>query len=192
MRRMQFVPALAIALASSLASAQAVHKCTDANGRTTFTSIPCSHIKQDGKVVLKERSERAMAHEHFDYVDAVNAKMERKEREHYQQQLLENERQLRRMMATADAPTPSATQRPNINQSISKFAKPQTRAQRGLPPVATPSAPARHSPSVITHCAGGFCHDNLGGVYHNHGNGVTSTGPGGGTCVNTGGSVICH
>lgn len=53
-------------------------------------------------------------------------------------------------------------------------------------------APKVPPPSVITHCAGGFCHDNTGGVYHQHGKGTTTmTGPNGGTCVATGSTLQC-
>ena len=52
-------------------------------------------------------------------------------------------------------------------------------------------APPPASPSVLTHCTGGICQDNLGGVYHPHGNGATMTGPNGGTCIQTGSMVQC-
>ena len=58
------------------------------------------------------------------------------------------------------------------------------------PAAPTPSAPP--APSVITHCAGGFCYDNMGGVYHSHGNGKTMTGPTGSTCIRTGSTMECH
>lgn len=50
---------------------------------------------------------------------------------------------------------------------------------------------ARPKPTTMTHCAGGFCHDNQGGVYHQHGNGLTMTGPSGTTCVSSGAAVHC-
>lgn len=56
-------------------------------------------------------------------------------------------------------------------------------------PSPSPSPPP---PSIMTNCAGGFCHDNQGGVYHQHGNGMTMTGPSGGTCIQSGSSINCH
>ena len=58
-------------------------------------------------------------------------------------------------------------------------------AERNSPALGTPP------PSVMTHCAGGFCYDNQGGVYHQHGGGTTMTGPNGRTCIRTGATVQC-
>lgn len=55
-----------------------------------------------------------------------------------------------------------------------------------------PPAPPPPIPSTITNCAGGFCHDDQGGVYHRQGNSNIMTGPNGGTCIRTGNMVECH
>lgn len=62
-----------------------------------------------------------------------------------------------------------------------------------LPPrrKSTPMPAPPPAPSVITHCGGGICHDNLGGVYQQHGNGPTMTGPSGSTCIQSGIMVQC-
>lgn len=56
-------------------------------------------------------------------------------------------------------------------------------------PITIPAPPP--APRVITHCAGGTCHDNQGGVYHRHGNAPTMTGPTGTTCTRAGNVVHC-
>ena len=55
-----------------------------------------------------------------------------------------------------------------------------------------PQAPPNQGPVDMKYCAGGFCHDNKGGVYHQHGNGTTMTGPNGQNCVRMGTIVECH
>lgn len=83
------------------------------------------------------------------------------------------------------------------NSGIKSSSPPsKTRAQRGLPPnqsggSMTDLSNSSPVPSVMTHCAGGFCYDNAGGVYPQHGNGRTMTGPNGNTCIRTGTMINC-
>lgn len=191
MRWMLAVPVLTLALASTSALAQAVYKCTDANGRTTYTNTPCAHNKLEGQVLMRERSLSERIEERMQYREALEAKHERQRAEAERQAMLEQERYQRRAMARSMEAAARASAPPKKNSgSVSIFAKPQTRAQRGLPPA--PQSAPQPAPSIITHCAGGFCYDNQGGTYHSHGNGVTSTGPSGGTCVQTGATLQCY
>lgn len=77
MRWMLAVPVLTLALATTSALAQAVYKCTDANGRTTYTNPPCAHNKLEGQVLMRERSLSERIEERMQYREALEAKHER-------------------------------------------------------------------------------------------------------------------
>lgn len=177
-----------------------VFKCTGPDGRMVYIDRPCSG-KTSGEMLLRERTfeekiqereeayiaemrkqerraieqEREMAEEQRRYRNELRATQERQ----YQPQHKGYEERLRERNASVQStlrPPPRPSKNRTPNQANDDFTPKQTPA-----------------PSQITHCAGGFCHDNMGGVYHQHGpNATTMTGPNGGTCIQTGASVQCH
>lgn len=93
---------------------------------------------------------------------------------------------------TAFSRSPSnPTGRQTISTLLPNGGSIDDRKKRSTQSQASPPPPPQ--PSVMTHCAGGFCYDNQGGTYHSHGPGsVTMTSPSGGTCVRVGGMVHCN
>lgn len=175
-----------------------VFKCKDNTGKIVYSDTVCSST-QTGNQLFRERTFEEKLAEREQAYAAQMAKEERRAREEARERA---EAERRAMIAAMQPPSPRpkgyAETLAERNASVqSVFAPPKTRAQRGLPPERNgggPMAGPSHSPpapSVITHCAGGFCHDNTGGVYHQHGNGVTMTGPNGNTCVQSGSMVNC-
>lgn len=192
---------IAIAAAAPAAHAQ-VFKCKDAQGRVMYSDTGCASLQQ-GHLIERERS---MEEKHRERAQAYRAQQDKQER-----QLREREREMRAeedrvMRAAAEPEAPAAPRHKGYAERLqerndgvrSVFAPPKLSASRnngqrsaGNTTDTTPSPPPPPSPSVITHCAGGFCYDNMGGVYHRHGNGTTMTGPSGGTCIQTGSMVNC-
>lgn len=191
MRYISTLLASAVILLVQAADAQ-VFKCKDAQGRSIYSDSPCSSSQSGGQLERKRTFEEKMREREQAY-EAQMVKRERKAHEVHQERL-EAEQQ-----AIATSMQPRVPQHKGYAERLaernagvnSKFAPPLTRAQRGLPPLSNRAAGNPPAPSVMTHCAGGFCNDNQGGVYHQHGNGTTMTGPNGGTCVQTGTMVQC-
>jgi len=66
------------------------------------------------------------------------------------------------------------------------------RARQARQPIHSPHVEHDHpKPTVMTHCNGGFCYDNLGGAYHRNGDKLM-TGPGGSACMVMGNTVQCR
>ncbi len=189
MSSLRTTAALAVLFAACAASAQ-VFKCQDAAGKTIYSDAPCS-TSQTGQQLERRRTfeekmqEREQAHE------AQMTKEERRAREE------ERERVEAERRATAAAAQPKAPPHKGYAERLAErnagVRSTLTGPASSLPPrrknTAMPTPPP--APSVITHCGGGVCHDNLGGVYQQHGNGTTMTGPSGSTCIQTGGMVQC-
>lgn len=199
MRYAIFYLLFATSLFNQSAIAQ-VFKCAGAGGKVVYSDKPCEQ-NTTGGMLLRERTleekiqereeaymsdmrkqerraieqEREMAEEQRRYRNELRAMRERQ----YQPQHKDYEERLRERNASVQStlkppPRPARSRAPN-------------QANDDFSPKKMPA------PSQITHCAGGFCHDNMGGVYHQHGpNATTMTGPNGGTCIQTGASVQCH
>ena len=190
---------LALLLSSLIgfgASAQ-VFKCKDPSGKITYSDSACGGAQQ-GTQLLRERTFEEKVTEREQAYAAQIAKEERRALEYARDQAKAERQAIISSMQPPAPPHKGYSERlAERNAGVqSVFAPPKTRAQRGLPPqnngqsIGRPpnSAPA---PSAMTHCAGGFCYDNMGGVYHQHGNGATMTGPNGNTCIRTGAMVNC-
>ena len=180
------------ALVSTTAIGQ-VYKCKDASGRVTYSNMGCQ-TSHSGQAIMRERTFQEKMREREDAYDAEMLKQERR-RIKAEQQAIENAEfaQEHAQQAAAASAGSSYSQRlQQRNAAVSSnLGRPKTRAERGLPPLQTANPNSNPTPSTMTNCAGGFCHDNQGGVYHQHGNGTTMTGPSGSTCVRTGSMVQC-
>lgn len=193
--------ALCFLLASAFtqyAEAQ-VFKCAGANGKIVYSDRACDQ-NASGGIIMREPTLEEKIREREEAYAAEMRKQDRRAIEQ-ERELIEQERreiaERREMMERRYQPEHKGYEERlrERNASVRSTVKP--------PPPQWRRAPSQHaqnddnsnrkpSPSVITHCAGGFCHDNQGGVYHQHGNGTTMTGPNGGTCIQTGASVQCH
>ncbi len=191
MRYAVFYLLFSLSLFNQSAIAQ-VFKCAGAGGKVVYSDKPCEQ-NTTGGMLLRERTLEEKIQEREQAYDAEMRKQDRRtveqERELIQQ--YQNELADRRLMQEQKNQPRHKDYEERLrerNASVrSRYEQPQTRAQRGLPPIQS-NAPA---PSVITHCAGGFCHDNMGGTYHDNGNGTTMTGPNGRTCIKTGDTLNC-
>lgn len=172
-----------------------VFKCKDAQGRVMYSDMGCSSMQQ-GHMIEREKT---IEQKYQERVQAYRAQQEKHERKLREQERDMQEREAQ-AMREAYAPPPQrhkgyAERLQERNDSVrSVFAPPKPSATQGSSSRSsgtTMSAPPPPSPSVITHCGGGFCYDNMGGVYHQHGNGTTMTGPSGSTCFQTGAMVNC-
>lgn len=177
-------------LLSTTASAQ-VYKCKDASGHVTYSNMGCQ-TSHSGQAIMRERTfEEKMAEREQAYEEEVRKRERRRAKA--EQQAIEDAalaEEHARQAAAASAVSSYSQRLQQRNASVSSnFERPKTRAERGLPPLRNSTQPP--SPTDITHCAGGFCYDNQGGTYHQHGNGSTMTGPKGGTCIQTGNMVQC-
>lgn len=177
-----------------------VFKCANPQGKTIYSDRPCATGHAGGQL-LRERTFEERWQEREQAYEAQLAKEERRAAEQARELAIERAAfERRRQQEAMQPPAPQhkgyAERLAERNAGVkSVFEKPLTRAQRGLPPVPNQGAGGPlggpPAPSAMTHCGGGFCYDNQGGVYHQHGNGVTMTGPNGGTCIQTGGMVNC-
>lgn len=178
------------AFVSGTALAQ-VYKCKDASGSITYSNLGCQ-TSHSGRAIMRERSFDEKMREREEAYEAEMLKQERR-RIKAEQQAAEDAafaQEHARQAAEASAGSSYSQRLQQRNAAVSSnLGRPKTRAERGLPPLRTGNP--NPAPSVMTHCAGGFCHDNQGGVYHQHGNGTTMTGPSGSTCVQTGSMVQC-
>lgn len=203
MRYAIFYLLFATSLFNQSAIAQ-VFKCAGAGGKVVYSDKPCEQ-NTTGGMLLRERTLEEKIQEREQAYDAEMRKQERRtaeqERELIQQ--YQNEMADRRLMQEQKNQPRHKDYEERLrerNASVrSRYEQPQTRAQRGLPPVENnmpmhnQTPPQNPAPSHITNCAGGFCHDNMGGVYHQHGpNATTMTGPNGSTCIRTGITIQCH
>lgn len=185
-----------ISVAAPAVQAQ-VFKCKDAQGRVMYSDTGCSSVQQGHKI---ER-EKTMEQKYLERAQAFQAQQDKQARLLQEQQREAQEREDRAMRAAASPVEPAAPRHKGYAERLkerndgvrSVYAPPKLSASKAPGQTNTGramSAPPP-SPSVITHCAGGFCHDNMGGVYHQHGNGTTMTGPKGNTCVQTGAMINC-
>ena len=207
-------------MASGAASAQ-VFKCKGAGGKTVYSDAPCQDgapgvvVNTQGNVAESD-STRAAARGDFDDpvrrtvrpqrgdyapaptqqakpIDQIACKNANRDLD-----LAKSKMSLEISRGKPPGPMLSAVKSAelgvdaacNTNMAAKRAS---TEPRRNTQPVQAGVAaqPASPAPSVMTHCAGGFCHDNQGGVYHQHGNGTTMTGPDGRTCTQAGGMVQC-
>lgn len=185
-----------ILMMSEVAFAQ-VFKCKDANGRVMYSDTGCSSMQQGHKI---ER-EKTMQQKYQERAQAFQAQQDKQARLLREQEREIQEREDRVMRATAAPAEPAAPRHKGYAERLqerndgvrSVFAKPKPSLAKSTSPQpsgTTMTAPPP-VPSVLTHCAGGFCYDNMGGAYHQHGRGTTMTGPSGSTCIRTGATVQC-
>ncbi|RRD41135.1 hypothetical protein EII18_10765 [Comamonadaceae bacterium OH3737_COT-264] len=191
-----------------------VFKCEDA-GRVTYQSVPCA--KGEGKKIVNEVSYTTYVNREINYALAQERKrmremnrLEQQEREFVQRLVRQRQAMHRRMVSDSQVSEQHMREKENLARERGVWDAPapgSVSRGRDEPIRGAWDAPVRGSaprerdktyesmpePSVMTHCSGGFCYDNVGGVYHHHGSGSsTMTGPSGGTCVRTGATVVCH
>lgn len=202
------VPIAAIMLTAACApAAQAqVFKCSSPQGGTVYSDQPCER-GQSGQMLLRQRTPAEALQEQAQAYTAQAAKEQRRALEQERELQAQQLQAMRALQAAQQAPPPAYPAHKGYAERLAErnagvrslFERPQTRAERGLPPIANPyqnpipdpSPAGPPPPTVMTHCGGGFCHDNQGGVYHLHGSGTTMTGPGGSTCVQAGNMIHC-
>ena len=177
-----------------------VFKCTGPDGRMVYIDRPCSG-KTSGEMLLRERTLEEKLQEREEAYIAEMRKQERRAIEQEREIAEEQRRYRNELRATQERqyqPQHKGYEERlhERNASVqSTFRPPPRPAKNRTPNQANDDFTPQKTPapSQITHCAGGFCHDNMGGVYHQHGpNATTMTGPNGGTCIQTGPSVQCH
>lgn len=192
MRYAIFYLLFATSLFNQSAIAQ-VFKCAGAGGKVVYSDKPCEQ-NTTGGMLLRERTLEEKIQEREQAYDAEMRKQERRtaeqERELIQQYKNDiADRRLRQEQKNQPRHKDYEERLRERNADVrSRYEQPKTRAERGLPPIQS-NAP---SPSVATHCAGGFCYDNMGKTYHDHGNGSTFTGPNGRTCIKAGDTLNCQ
>ena len=98
--------------------------------------------------------------------------------------------QVNRGGGTAFSRSPSnPTGRQTISTLLPNGGSIDDRKKRSTQRRASPPPPPQ--PSVMTHCAGGFCNDNLGSQYHRIGGGMMVS-PAGTVCRTVGSMVHCN
>lgn len=184
-----------------------VFKCTGANGKIVYSDRACDKNASGGMIMREPTLEEKIQERE----EAYNAEMRKQDRRAIEQEreLIQQQRreiaERREMMERRYQPQPKtyAQELAERNAKVRSVFEddPKTslyKRRGGAEGTHTTREPHNHAnddrssnhmpkPSVITNCTGGFCHDNLGGVYHQHGNGTTMTGPNGTMCIFTGG-----
>lgn len=181
MKTSQWAAVLMMAWATCVAQAQ-VHKCKDSVGKITYSNMPCPAGAQGGQIELRqnvidsrdsyERNVRYLQQRQYDEA-ARQAQQAQAEQEQMQRELLE--RALR-------PPEPTTAAAPL--QPVQSHSRRKPRQPGYAPPANQPT------PRVITHCAGGFCHDNQGGTTAMPPQ--TFTNSDGTTCTSMGGTLTCN
>lgn len=179
-----------------------VFKCAGPQGKTVYSDQPCGHTAQ---MLERERTFEEKIQERGQAYEAQLAKEDLRARDEARGRAAAERRAMQ--AATQAVMQPPETPHKGYAERLAErnaevrsiFEQPKRRSKRGSPSyspdTANPYSPAptpTPAPSVMTHCAGGFCYDNMGGTYHQHGNGQTMTGPSGKTCVQTGSFVNCN
>lgn len=175
-----------------------VFKCAGVGGKVIYSDKPCDQ-NTSGGMLLRERTLEEKIQEREQAYDAEIRKQDRRmaEQERELAEQYKNEISNRRAMREQQYQPQHQGYEERLRERNagvkSRYEQPKTSAQRRVDPASNlPPNKANQSPSSITHCAGGFCYDNMGGVYHDHNNGKTMTGQNGGTCVQIGGMLQCN
>ena len=214
MRR--FILLLCMATATFAAQGQVI-KCTHPKtGAVTFSDAPCE-MGQSGVVVQQRKSDQEIWEDNQRAAEANDRKYRQRmaeqgrqyqsamqERPMQQQSQPDKSRSHACQMAKRDHETVSSSitgtpeqRRNRINASASGVnAACGTRTEMIQPPANLIVAPPRaaHRPpqnTVFTHCDGGFCYGNQGGVYHRNGPNHM-TGPNGESCTGGGTNWMCQ
>lgn len=185
MKPNEFIMLLVLALAALAPAAHAqVFKCVGKGGLTTYSDTPCGagteghalqrELANNSGVQMHDRSMAGQAHNQtgpqhlaLDSGGGVQAPTVRNASNDWQIRNDERSRRVEESSVTEQA-------------RRAKELRAQERAERPRPPP---------RPSMVT-CSGGFCNDDVGGVYNRSGNFMT--GPNGQTCTRAGNMWQCN
>ena len=169
-----------------------VFKCTDSNGRTTFSDQPC-HSSEKSSIAHRALTPRQQYSREAEHQRAMAQKSARQ----YQETAydLPPGQAPRQAQVPQSSPTTSNTgpgDKPTISRLLPHGAGiAQREAARRKELEERRAQEIRTPPSAITHCSTGFCYDNQGGTYHKIGGGMMS-GPDGKVCNSAGNMVFCN
>ena len=172
-----------------------VFKCSNQQGKITFTDKPCSPSDKSSIAHEAMNPEQAWKQERQHRAAMANRAMQPATTHTtiVEYEVYETEQRTRHSGATrsnATGPgnrgTVSTLLPHGAGISQRSAARQQSHTQR-----IQHSPPPPPAPTVMTHCKGGFCHDNQGGVYSGIGRGQMIS-PAGKICRPVGAQIICN
>ncbi|WP_368921288.1 hypothetical protein [Comamonas aquatica] len=153
-----------------------VFKCIE-NGRNVYSDKACSGERAS----MQKGAVSVMPSQIINYGSSSTS---------YQNDYSGNDVSANRSGGTAFSRSPSnPVGRKTISTLLPNGGSIDDRKKRSTQRRASPPPPPQ--PSVMTHCAGGFCNDNLGSQYHRIGGGMMVS-PAGKVCRTEGSMVYCN
>ena len=200
----------AFSVTASTAFAQ-VHRCKDAAGKTIYSDAPCA-TGQTGQLIERQKSQDEIYQERAQAAEANERKYRSQQSERAQQSFEMQQRNASQAPAAAPPQLQSASRECREAQKDLEFVSSIRTISQDEKRMRTNAAIARvnascgsntplmqepsrnvvkpRTPRTITNCNGGFCYDDVGGVYHRNGPDFL-VGPNGRTCNRSGSFWNC-
>lgn len=168
--------ATALALGLGQHAYSQVFKCIE-NGRNVYSDKPCN----GDRAPIHKGAVSVMPSQQSNYYSPPP---------NYQNDYYENSAPANNSGGQAFSRSPSNPNgRPTISKLLPNGGSIADRQKRSSSRKSAPPPPPQ--PSTMTHCAGGFCNDNLGSQYHRIGGGMMVS-PSGKVCNTVGDMVYCN